>query len=65
MSAAYSAVTTDQLPGAAAQGNILQRTGGAPFVVILENHARSGEASFHTTFFWLAITSAVALAAAL
>jgi EmrB/QacA subfamily drug resistance transporter len=69
MSAAYSAVTRDRLPDATAQGNILQRTGGALgsalFVVILENNARSVEASFHTTFFWLTITTAAALAAAL
>jgi MFS family permease len=69
MSAAYATVIAEQLPDATAEGNILQRTGGALgsalFVVILENHARSAEGGFHTAFFWLTITTAVAFIAAL
>jgi EmrB/QacA subfamily drug resistance transporter len=69
MSAAYATVSKDDLPDATATANILQRTGGALgsalFVVILETNTHNILDAFHTTFWWLTITSIAALAGAL
>jgi len=56
--AAYKAVTREQLPDATTQVNILQRVGGALggsiFAVVLAAGLTHGvEGAFHTTFWWL------------
>lgn len=74
ISAAFATVKSDQLPDATAQINILSRVGGALgsalFVVILTQDLPTGATgaattyAFHLTFWWLSLTAAIALAAA-
>lgn len=67
--AAYRAVRPVQLPDATTLVNILGRIGGALggalFTVMLAGRLADGtEAALHTTFWWLTVTSALGLAAA-
>lgn len=67
--AAYKAVTREQLPDATTQVNILQRVGGALggsiFAVVLAAGLTHGvEGAFHTTFWWLTGASALGLVTA-
>lgn len=67
--AAYKAVTSEQLPDATTQVNILQRLGGALggaiFAVVLATRLPDGtDAAFHASFWWLTGASALGLATA-
>jgi MFS family permease len=63
--AAYTAVTTAELPDATTQVNILLRIGGVIFAVVLASALPDGiDGAFRTAFWWLTAASALGLATA-
>ncbi|GAA3390264.1 MDR family MFS transporter [Cryptosporangium minutisporangium] len=69
VTAAFKAVTPDQLPDATAQVNILNRVGGALggalfAVVVATSLPRGAEAAFHAAFWWLTAASVLGTVAA-
>jgi EmrB/QacA subfamily drug resistance transporter len=69
VTAAYKAVSAEQLPDATTQVNVLMRVGGAlggsVFAVVLASRLPDGaEAAFHASFWWLTAASALGLGGA-
>ncbi|SHM23716.1 DHA2 family efflux MFS transporter permease subunit [Cryptosporangium aurantiacum] len=69
MSAAFKAVTAEQLPDATSEVNIVSRVGGALggaiFAIVVATHLPDGvDAAFHASFRWLLAASVLATLAA-